>query len=40
MRLPLTHKILGDAGAVRTLSALKALGLRLSLDDFGTGRNK
>ena len=39
LTLELTESMLMDdaEGAVRTLTALKALGVRLALDDFGTG---
>ena len=38
LTLELTEHAQDDAeGAVRTLTALKALGVRLALDDFGTG---
>ncbi|ROO28175.1 putative bifunctional diguanylate cyclase/phosphodiesterase [Salinisphaera orenii] len=39
LTLELTESMLMDdaEGAVRTLAALKALGVRLALDDFGTG---
>ena len=39
LRLEMTESVLMDdiEGALRTLRALKALGLHLAIDDFGTG---